>query len=155
MPTKKKPVNAASKPVQISGYRRKPRYGTFVFDLNEDGEDFTPLEVTIRVNLTFGELDDIPNTPTTTFREIFDVIAPYVIAWNVERENLEAGEMVPVPPPAEGGPDMFKVLDHLEIAWLILKVRTGHLGGEDQKKDSTPSEPTPEPSGSNTTDTKA
>lgn len=86
----------------------------------EDGE---PLRVKV-LRLTLREVEDIPYSPTTPMRDVYAAIAPYVVEWNFTAENLTTGEVVPVPPPAEVGGEVFELMENIignEIAqWLKL-----------------------------------
>ena len=86
----------------------------------EDGE---PLRVKV-LRLTLREVEDIPYSPTTPMRDVYAAIAPYVVEWNFTAENLNTGEVVPVPPPAEVGGEVFELMENIignEIAqWLKL-----------------------------------
>lgn len=128
MPRKKADA-PATEPTPMTGYRMKPRYRDVTCEWYEleDGED--AFSATIRTNLTFGELRDIPSGKDATFEEVWDVIAPYVTGWNLVAENIESGQVEAVPPPAEAGPAAFQALDASLNLWLIGQVRTAHLGG--------------------------
>lgn len=156
------------------GYRTKPRTRELVCDFPglEPDEGCEPLRATVRTNLTFDELEAIPaavfvDDGAVMYRSTAEVraaIAPYVLAWNAEAENAD-GETVPVLPPADAGPDVFKAVDPLVTVWLAVRLRTIHLPDPDAaKKDTPPSAPTDDPlpdgdtstpSGSATTSTAA
>lgn len=134
--------------VQIQGYRRAPRYEEIEYRPDELPEDQEGLKVTIRSNLTFAEVDEIPYGLKVKFADIWPVIAPYVIAWNVMGENVETGEWEPVPPPAEAGVSSFDALEDVEALWLILAIKFKHrqkVEGEEAGKDLTTSEPSDSP----------
>lgn len=131
----------------VTGFRVRPRYRDVTcdwFDL-EDGEE--PLKATIRTNLTFAQLEEIPSGDHVTFPEVWEVIYPYVVAWNVLAEDESTGDIVPVPPPAEAGPEVAKLLDAQMSLWLITQVRMAHLGGAERKNGSAPSGGTSGPDG--------
>src|SRR5690349_5245335 len=44
-------------------------------------------------------------------------LAPYIVGWNVQAEN-EAGEVVDVPAPADGGPDVFRLIPAEHYTWI-------------------------------------
>jgi hypothetical protein len=113
----------------------------------------------MRRNLTFDQINAIPKGFNATHQQVWEEIAPYITGWNLTALNIESGEVEPVPPPAEAGPDVFRALDSELSAWLISWMRTIHVGGPgavaDQaesarKKGLTPSVATPEPSGDET-----
>lgn len=125
---KKQPAVEAVAPVPITGYVRPHTYREFKYveypDLPEDAE---PLTVKVRANLSFDEIDAIPFGAGTPYADVFQAIAPHVVAWNVVRVALETGQPEAVPPPAEAGWEVFTVLDHLEANWVLDKVKFGHL----------------------------
>lgn len=133
--------------IQMSGYRRRPLYGETTYDIVEPMEGYEPLKATIRINLSYEELEAIPFNRKVTNQEVWEAIAPHVTAWTVTRYNHETGDYEPVPPPAEAGWEVLKALDSLETVWLHRAVRFGYLttpkGEEDRGKDSSGSESTP------------
>ena len=163
MPKKKQPAVEALAPVtQITGYQRPHRYREFAYTEHPDlVEGQEPLRITVRSNLSFEELDAIPYSGVT-YDEVRTAIAPYVVGWNLIRPCLETGQMERVPPPAEVGPEIMQLLDHIETNWVLDKVKLGYLqvakDAEDAAKKmrqfladakeraSRGSEPTPEPS---------
>lgn len=52
-------------------------------------------------------------------------LAPYIVEWNVQAEN-EAGEVVPVPAPADGGPDVFDLIPAEHYSWMYDIVIRGY-----------------------------
>ena len=133
-------------PVEITGYRVRPRYRDVTCDWYELDEGEEPFTATIRTNLTFDQLNAIPAGKDVTFEEVWQEIAPYVVGWNLVAENMSTGTVEPVPPPSEAGPIAFRALDSALSLWLIAQVRTAHLGGPERKKEPTPSGSTPAPS---------
>lgn len=128
-------------------YRPKERTRELVCTLPalepEPGCD--PLTVTVRSNLTFAELKAMPPlTRETRWEEAQKLIAPYVIAWNIEGVN-EHGEPVPLPVPSEvrNEVNVFEETDPLITIWLYNELRMLHLGGEDRKKYARRSSDTP------------
>lgn len=136
----------AAAPTPISGFRIRPRYRDVECDWFELEEGEEPFRATIRRNLTFEQIHAIPDGDEATFDEIWKEIAPYVTGWNLLAED-DKGEVVPVPPPAEAGPDVSRMLDAQMSLWLILQVRQAHLGGAERKNTSAPSGDTPGPGG--------
>lgn len=164
--SKKKKAGAAPQPesTPIIGYRPRPRYRdvTLTTIPHEDGGQ--PFSARIRAHLTFGQMEEIPYGPGVAYRVIEDAIAPYVVGWNVMAENVESGQLEPVPPPAEAGVDAFKFIGGAEVEWLALELKTASLGSIDElnerekngtltpeqaaaKKDLAPFASTPEQSG--------
>lgn len=84
----------------------------------DDGAE--PFWAEIRDDLTFAELASIPTNPSATFREQWDVIAPWVVDWNATAFDVEKGEWMPVPPPADGGPDVFTTQSKRVTLFLVL-----------------------------------
>lgn len=122
-------------PVAITGYVRPLIYREFTYDeypnLPEGAE---PLTVKVPVNLSFDQLDAIPYSTGTAYADLWQVIAPYVVEWNVIRTALETGQPEPVPPPAEAGWEVFRVLDHIEANWVADKVKFGYLAQVEDAK---------------------
>ena len=120
MAPRKKSAKAASAEVfDLSQFREEKRYVWREIE-REGGE---PLRVKL-LRLTLREVEDIPYTTTTAMRDVYKAIAPYVAEWDFTAENLETGEVVPIPPPAEVGGDVFELMENTvgnEIAqWLKL-----------------------------------
>ena len=133
--------------ISMQGYRRVPRYEEIEYRPDELPADQEGLKVTIRTNLSFREIEQIPYSLGTKYAEIWPWIAPYVTKWNVMGENLETGEWEPVPPPAEGGVSSFDALEDVESLWLILAIKFKHrqkVDSDEGKTGSTPSESGPE-----------
>lgn len=142
-------------PPAVTGYRRKPRYRDITCDWFELEEGEDPLTVTIQTNLTFEEVNAIPTGKGLKWREVWEVIYPYVVGWNLTAPD-DNGEIAPVPPPAEAGPDAFMAMDPQENVWLLGEIRYVHIGGPkelvknmetERKNESTPSGSTPAPDG--------
>jgi hypothetical protein len=69
----------------------------------EDGAE--PFWADIRDDLTFAEMDSVK--PSAPFADLWETIAPWVIAWNAIALDQVSGEWKAVPPPAEMGPEAF------------------------------------------------
>jgi hypothetical protein len=124
----KKKSEPTPPPIDIARYRRPARYRDFAYSEMpglEEGQE--PLRITVQSNLSFGQLDAIPYGKGTPYVDVFQAIAPYITAWNVEREVMETGELEPVPPPSEAGWEVLQVLDHIEAHWVMDKVKFGYL----------------------------
>lgn len=134
-------------PMPMARVGRRPLYGEAKFDLVEPLEGEEPLIVTIQINLAYEQLEAIPFHEGATNLEAWQAIAPFVTAWNVKRWNHATGEKEPVPPPAEAGWEVLKVLDALETYWLQRVVRFGYKrtpqGEEDRGNASAGSLTTP------------
>lgn len=118
------------------GYRLRARLAEHACpaEVAPHGEGEEPLRVTVRTNLTFDELDALPNGEAVTYGEIFEAIAPYVTGWNLVRRDAASGEEAAVAPPAEAGPGALRALPPEAVRWVLELVRTGYLGGEERKK---------------------
>jgi hypothetical protein len=55
----------------------------------------------------------------------WQLLAPYIIEWNVKAEN-EAGEIVDVPAPADGGADVFALIPNEHYSWMYDVVIRGY-----------------------------
>lgn len=90
-----------------------------------DQPDAPPLRVKQRADLTFAESNTLTFTDKTPMPEVWDILAPFVVDWNIDDVNGK-----PVPPPAEAGGGQFDYLPN-GLFWLIwreLKFRsTGNV----------------------------
>lgn len=121
---------------ELRGYlpAARPRWLWVTCPLTDDGQG-EPLQVEIRTNLTFGEIDAIDTySGKATFQQLWQAMAPSVRAWNLLRRDLVSGEVVAVPPPLEAGSDVFAALDESLTYWLAMEIRRAHLGGEERGK---------------------
>ena len=137
----------------VTGYlpAARPRYrwvecDWFSGETVEGEEALPPFRAEVRTNQTWDELAELDLKPEQTNGERWALIAPHVRNWNLLARDLETGEIVQVPPPAEAGPDAFKALEPALYLWLDLQVRTAHRGGVERPKSPAASAPTPEPS---------
>lgn len=112
-------------------------------------DGFDPFQATIVSSLTFAERDQFTLNDTITYQEIFNRSAPYVLAWNAVGLNAETGEVEPVPPPADAGPDAFRLVDPAIALFLFSKLREVYLG-DDFLLEQMPSDDTPD--GANASD---
>lgn len=108
------------------------------FEVPEGEEPFT---VTLK-RLNFAELDDLPPFEGTKHRDLWPVIAPYVVSWNAIGETTE-GTWEPIPPPAEAGPDAFQAIEPEFSSWIFFVLKFGHRGGADLQKKPSGSATTP------------
>lgn len=131
-------------------YRRRPIYRDKTFDVADGDESYSALWVKFRINLTYGEIDAIPYSRNALLQEAWEAMAPHVVAWNVSTIDPDTGEPVPVPPPAEGGWEVFSHLDAVETTWLLQLLKFAHLvpeeGEEERAKISAESASMPETS---------
>lgn len=104
------------------------RYEWFAMD-QEDGDDGEPFKVKAQ-RLTPAEVEAIPVGDA----KIVDVLTEYrryLVGWNLTAQT-DAGDVVPVPPPAELEPESVAiVLDRLltqeQAAWLYQVIKAGHV----------------------------
>jgi hypothetical protein len=73
-------------------------------------------------------VEDRDDRDTPKRRELA-LIAPFVRAWNVQGVDAVSGELKPVPPPAEGGVDVFDLVEYPASEWLRHTVLSGFLSG--------------------------
>jgi hypothetical protein len=107
-------------------------------------EGSEPFRATIITSLSFAEIDAIPLDGSASYGQLFQVIAPYVVAWNAMGRNAETGAYEPLPPPAEAGPDVLRLVEPMITMFLAIKLKRVHLGDEAERpKGSTPSGTTP------------
>lgn len=105
-----------------------------------DLEGFEGFEIEVK-RLTFADINEIPLKGTHT--EIWEVISPFVVSWNAQAET-ESGSWDHVPPPAEAGPDAFKIIEPELSTWIWAQLKFGHLGGADLQKKPSESGSSPE-----------
>lgn len=133
----------------MNGYlpRRRTRELICAFPGLEPEEGAEPLRATVVSSLTFDQLDAIPNPifkddDDRLFyrhtRELREAIAPFVLAWNCLAIDRESGQPVPLPPPAESGPDILRAVAPEVAVWLGHELRLIHVSGRDPKE-TTPS----------------
>jgi hypothetical protein len=74
------------------------------------------------LDLTEEQAAGIPFGRHTPMKDAFAVIWPYVVEWNFRSVDMQSGQEMDVPPPAEYGPEMLTLIDigaALQIvAWL-------------------------------------
>lgn len=112
------------------------------------------MTATVPARLTWDDLEWLPMFSFTNgalsfpdAKALREAIAPFVLAWNCEKVNRDTGNVEPVPAPADGGPDVFLVVDQDILLWLGFTLKTMHLPTNDQKKDvGEKSEILPQPS---------
>ncbi len=128
----------------MSGFRNYPVYRDVEIVHPEYPDDAPPFVATIQRNLTFRQIDELRNLvwdedgkmrPSTTVRDFHKALTPYVKAWNLEAET-EDGTMAPVPPPMDGGADVFQLLDDYFAHSLFHMIRNAHLGGAPGTKEA-------------------
>jgi len=149
MPKKKaQPAVEAVQPAVV-GHVIKPRYREFECDWIDLDEGEVPFRATIRVNLSFAEVNALPPLNGSLYVDIWEILAPHVTAWNLEAVDHLTGERKPVPPPAEVGVSAFQATDPMYTHWMYMTLKTAHQGGVngalEAKNVSGPSESGPPP----------
>lgn len=133
------------------GFRSKARTREFVCQWEQlaPDEGKEPFKATIRTNLTFAELDALPESSfDLLFSDAQAAIAPYVVAWNLEGVDAATGEETVLPPPAEAGPEIFEAINSEEdmqliTTWIFATIKNIHRGGPERKKELRRSSATP------------
>lgn len=144
MPAKKTAVaatkaNKATTPVfDISQFREQKRYVTR--EIAREGTK--PLTVKLE-DLSIRQTNEIPWGMKVPLKDSMEACAQYVVEWDLEAENLETGEMVPIPPPAEAGWVVFELLENKAASDIInwFKIPQ-YMKAELEKKSSTESSST-------------
>ncbi len=100
------------------------------------------------LRLTMQEVGELVFGPTTPMKDVHASIAPYVVEWDFKAENLLTGELIDVPPPAEIGGEVFEIMEGPIGTMIVLWLKSPQFmeRGDDEKKDSSSSEPTEPPS---------
>lgn len=138
MSSKKKP---AEPPKGFRVGAHSARTKTVACDWFEVPEGEEPFTITVK-RLSFAELDDLPPYNGTKHVDLWPVIAPYVVGWNAIAETSD-GAWEAVPPPAEGGPEAFQVIEPEFSSWIFFVLKFGHQGGDELRKKLSPSSTTP------------
>lgn len=141
----------APAPNGTQGYRPKVRTRRIVADREhwsadleeqcpmwpEDGAE--PFWADVRANLTFDDVAQLG--AAVSFADEWDVMSPWVVAWNATAWDQESKSWQPVPPPAEAGPDAFKTQPREVTSFIALCLQNNRLG-TDLPKASKPSDDT-------------
>lgn len=108
-------------------------------------EDQEPLRVKLQ-DLSIRQTNEIPWGISVPMKEAFEAVASYVVEWNFEAVDISTGALVPVPPPAEVGWEVFDLLPNTVagniVNWLKIPF---YMKSEAEKKSSTPSSNTTDP----------
>ena len=120
----------------MSHHRGALRYAERAFRREDDASPEPALSVVFPVNaMTHGDIDHLP-VASDEPEEVWEAVAPYVVAWNLV--ELVGDTPQSVPPPAEAGPDVCRHLTIQETYWLLEVIRHAHLatvlGEEDRSK---------------------
>ena len=125
----------------LSQYREPKHY--VEREIEREGQE--PLRVTLQ-DLSIRQTNAIPWSARLPLKDVFEHIAPYVVSWNFEAENIETGELVPVPPPAEVGWEVLEFLPNPVGTSIALWLKTPWaMKAADEKKASSGSPTTTEP----------
>ncbi len=147
MVSKAKPLTVLEEPTPINGAvprgylaAARPRYRwvtcpwTETADASRQDPDDEPFRAEIRTNLTWGEIDSFTFSGDLTFTDLWRIAAPFVRSWNALGTDAVTGEVVPIPPPSEAGPEAFQAIDADLTLWLAGAIKSAHLGGDDRGK---------------------
>jgi len=112
-------------------------------EIEREGQE--PLRVKMQ-DLSIRQTNAIPWGLSVPLRDAFEAVAPYVVEWNFEAVNMDTGELVPVPPPAEVGWEVFELLPNpvagAIVNWLKIPF---YMKTEAEKKSPNESTSTTEP----------
>lgn len=125
------------------------RFDTVQYVEQDAPDDAVPFEVTIRANLTFGELNALVWAKDTPMTEMHAMFAPFVAGWNLSGIN-EDDEVVDIPAPADGGPEQFEHLPNALFWEIVRDIKLRSNRPVDPKRNGR-SAGTPAPSNSNGT----
>lgn len=130
----------AGSPLGVAGFVPRRRYRRVACDWLDAEEGHEPFWAELVCSLTPDEVDSIPIGDGVTLLETWQGIARYVRAWNALAFDSQTGELRPVPPPAEIGPDAFRVVDSVIGPWIAITLKRIYLGigDSDRPKGSTP-----------------
>jgi hypothetical protein len=78
---------------------------TYLVEQLTPAEEAEPFWAEVRDDLTFAEIDRLPLSGS--FSDLWEVMAPWVIAWNATARDEITGAWVTVEPPASVGTDAF------------------------------------------------
>lgn len=137
----RKPATTAAAPAfDLSLFREAKHYVWREIEREEQ----EPLRVKLQ-DLSIRQTNAIPWATGMALRTVFEHIAPYVVAWDFEAVNIETGETVAVPPPAEAGPDVFELLPNTVGTEIVMWLRTPWVMTVNAKKALKPSTSTTDP----------
>lgn len=89
--------------------KQRTKWFEYVEEGAEEEEGNLPYRLRMRTNITYEELEEL-RTDTegkTTDRELWSVIAPFIVEWNIAGIDADGNE-VEVSPPAVGGGEQFQ-----------------------------------------------
>lgn len=115
----------------------------------EASDPTNALQVEIQRNVSFAETDSIVLHGKVTFEQIRQSLAPYIRNWNLQGRDINTGEIVPIPPPMQAGPDMLMYVENQELIWIAMAIKYKYREIHDTdegKKNLTLVEPSEKPS---------
>ena len=118
-------------PLEIRVLVNPPRADILAMSMAVDAV-FTRARERIEAAQKNGETGIDPDVMDADDRELMEIIAPRIVAWNVIAENAE-GERVNVWPPAEA-PSALMLLNPRQRGWVLRIVQSAHLGGDTRSK---------------------
>lgn len=134
MPSKKTDTT----PFDLASLRRAPRFIWREVERDHvDGEDpRPPIRVKLR-DLGISETNAIPIGIKTPLSECLQVIAPHVVEWDFQAENLNTGKIIDVPAPAEAGWEVVELLSEEDAGAIIIWLKFPHGMRAASEKEST------------------
>jgi|SRR5690606_9311585 len=108
-------------------------------EIEREGEGREPLRVKLE-DLTIQQSKELPWGMQVPLKQSYEAAAQYVVEWSLKAENIATGDVVPVPPPAEAGWEVFELLTNAEASAVINWLKVPQLmKAEEEKKSSEPS----------------
>ncbi len=102
-----------------------------------DTPGYEGFAIEARSNLTIGEreqfraeLDRIDALDDAKDPELYALLSPHIRAWNAVGVDVLTGEDAPIPAPADGGPDVFQLIDPPQVSWIVLVTCLGYRVGK-------------------------
>lgn len=141
MATTKKKADTAHEPFDLAAFlERVADDDVFHERVIEREHGRKPLTITVR-DLNIRQTNAIPYGPRVPLTDAFTVIAPYVTAWDLELRDKQSGKTIPVPPPAEAGPEVFELVDTATGAAIVSWLKAPHVMMAVAEKKDTASNP--------------
>lgn len=137
----KRTVKPVAAPLYVIGERSK--WIKYI----EDGQEDDPIqfEAKVRKNLSSEEVEPLFWGTDITDPEAWEIVAPFVLDWNIAVRN-EQGEIEKVSPPAEAGGEQFRLIPTRCFIAIAVDLRIKSTGMV-KAKSSTPPAPVDEQSG--------
>lgn len=144
MPTRNKPAATSDTTAPVFDISRFREAKNYVWREIERDEQ-SPLRVKLQ-DLSIRQTNEIPWGIKVPLKDSMEVCAQYVVEWDLEAEDITTGQMVPVPPPAEAGWEVFELVQNQVASDIINWLKIPHyMKAQEEKKSSTLSSSTSEP----------